>query len=359
MAHRGMHIGLDDDRRALRDSARTVLAAECPPALTRQAYDDPTVWQPLWKTLVELGWAGAGADIGDPDAGVIDLVVLLEQAGAATMPAPLVSTTGLAAGALRPSGGTAEPLLTELGEGAVAALAVGDVTRAGADPLTVDGGRLCGRVAHVRDADRADVFVAICRDSDEEECVVAARRGLGVTVTPCESLDPAAPVGAVEFDTDVTLQAAMPRRQALAVPLVAAAAELLGVADRALSMSVDYAKTRHQFGQPIGAFQAVKHRLADCYVGLERARSLTYFAAASCTREGIADPETWRTAMLAKAAANDAATLATRSAVAVHGAIAQTWEHDAHLLLRRAWIGASQLGDSRSLYLAAGRDYLA
>jgi alkylation response protein AidB-like acyl-CoA dehydrogenase len=63
--------------------------------------------------------------------------------------------------------------------------------------------------------------------------------------------------------------------------------------------------------------------------------------------------------MLAKAAANDAATTATRSAIAVHGAIAQTWEHDAHLLLRRAWLGTALLGDSRSLYIAAGREYAA
>jgi alkylation response protein AidB-like acyl-CoA dehydrogenase len=359
MAQRGMHIGLDDDRRALRDSARTVLAAESPPAVTRQAYDDATVWQPLWKTLVDLGWAGAGATDGDQDAGIIDLVVLVEQAGAATVPAPLLSTAGLAAGALRSCGAAAEPLLAELSEGAVGALAVGEVAPADGNTLTVDGDRLRGRVAQVRDAERAEVFVAIGRDGEGADCVVVTRRGPGVNVTPGESLDPAAPVGAVEFDADVVLRVAIPKRQALVVPLVVAAAELLGVADRALSMSVDYAKSRHQFGQPIGAFQAVKHRLADCYVALERARSLTYYAAASCTPDGVADPETWRLAILAKAAANDAATLATRSAVAVHGAIAQTWEHDAHLLLRRAWLGAALLGDSRSLYLAAGRDYLA
>jgi alkylation response protein AidB-like acyl-CoA dehydrogenase len=159
-------------------------------------------------------------------------------------------------------------------------------------------------------------------------------------------------VAAVEFDAEIVLQVPVAREHALAVPLVAAAAELVGVADRALAMSVDYAKTREQFGQPIGGFQAVKHRLADCYVSVERARSLTYLAASD-------DGDSWRTAMLAKAAANQAAETATRSAVAVHGAIAQTWEHDAHLLLRRAWLGSALLGDSRSLYIAAGRDYVA
>lgn len=346
-----MNIGLDEDRRALRDSARSVLATECPPASTRESYDDPTRWHTLWKTVVDLGWTGADE--------APDVVVLLEQAGAATLPAPLVSTVGLAAGALRAAGEVAVPLLEELAGGAVGTLAVDGVTSAADGSLTIADGRVTGRIANVREADRADLFVVLARDPQGDDCLAAVRKGAGVTVTPGESVDPAAPVAAVDVDTHAVVHAPVPRRRALATPLVAAAAELVGVADRALAMSVEYAKTRVQFGQPIGAFQAVKHRLADCYVGLERARSLTYLAASMCGPDSLDDGETWRTAMLAKAAANDAATIATRAAIAVHGAIAQTWEHDAHLLLRRAWLGSALLGDSRSLYIAAGREYTA
>lgn len=353
-----MNIGLDEDRRALRDTARSILAAECPPATTRESYDHPTRWQPLWKILVELGWTAAGAVDADETGGALDLVILMEQAGAATLPAPLLSTAGLAAGALRACGDIAETHLDELGSGAVGALAANSVVPGDASQVTVAGGRLAGRVEQVRDAERADIFIVVARDERGDDCVAVVRVGPGVTVTAGESVDPAAPIAGVEFDADVELQVSIPRQRALAVPLVAAAAELVGVADRALAMSVDYAKTRQQFGQPIGAFQGVKHRLADCYVSLERARSLVYLAAARCTPDRLDDDETWRTAMLAKATANDAATLATRAAVSVHGAIAQTWEHDAHLLLRRAWLGSGLLGDSRSLYIAAGRDYV-
>jgi alkylation response protein AidB-like acyl-CoA dehydrogenase len=194
---------------------------------------------------------------------------------------------------------------------------------------------------------------------DVSGCNVAvARVGDGVSITAGESVDPSAPVGEVRFDTAAEMVVAVPASAALAVPLVAAAAELVGVADRALELSVDYAKTRHQFGQAIGAFQGVKHRLADVFVSLERARSLTFLAATLCTADRLADPATWRAAALAKAAASEAADLATRGAVAVHGAIAQTWEHDAHLLLRRSWLGGALLGDSDSLYAAAGRDFV-
>ncbi len=144
---------------------------------------------------------------------------------------------------------------------------------------------------------------------------------------------------------------------ALTAPWVASAADLLGVASAALHRSVEYAKSRRQFGQPIGAFQGIKHALADNYVSVERARSLTYAAAARLADATTLPTEVWTAAALAKAAANDAAIGCTRTAVQVHGALGQTWEHDAHLYVRRAWQGAAMLGDSRSLYYEVGRRF--
>jgi alkylation response protein AidB-like acyl-CoA dehydrogenase len=138
--------------------------------------------------------------------------------------------------------------------------------------------------------------------------------------------------------------------------LVAVAADLVGVASAALQRSVEYAKTRRQFGTPIGAFQGIKHALADNYVSVERARSLTYAAAAR-----LDEPPTmgaaWTSAALAKAAAADAATSCARTNVQVHGALGQTWEHDAHLYVRHAWQHAALLGDSRALYHEVGRRF--
>ena len=137
------------------------------------------------------------------------------------------------------------------------------------------------------------------------------------------------------------------------MPLTATAAELVGLAARVLDMTVTHANTREQFDRVIGSFQGVKHRLADCYVAIERARSLTYGAAMLVT-DPVADAEeTWRAAALAKAAASEAAVETARAGVQVHGALGMTWEHDVHLYLRRAWQLEPVLGDSAALYRAA------
>ena len=112
-----------------------------------------------------------------------------------------------------------------------------------------------------------------------------------------------------------------------------------------------------QFGTPIGAFQGIKHALADNYVDLERAQSLTYAAAARLGDAATAPAAAWTAAALAKAAAGDAATGCARTAVQVHGALGQTWEHDVHLYVRHAWQGATMLGDSRALYHQVGRRF--
>jgi alkylation response protein AidB-like acyl-CoA dehydrogenase len=132
---------------------------------------------------------------------------------------------------------------------------------------------------------------------------------------------------------------------------------LVGVAGAALALSVEHAKTRQQFGKPIGAFQGIKHALADNYVALERARGLTYAAAARLDDPATPIAAGWNAAAMAKAAAAEAAVGCARTGVQVHGALAQTWEHDMHLYLRHAWQGASTLGDSRALYHAVGRRF--
>jgi alkylation response protein AidB-like acyl-CoA dehydrogenase len=164
-------------------------------------------------------------------------------------------------------------------------------------------------------------------------------------------------VADVEIDAEPLATARVDVGPALTAPLVAAAADLVGVASAALHRSVEHAKARRQFGSPIGAFQGIKHALADNYVSVERARSLTYAAAARLGDPSAAPADAWTAAALAKAAAGDAAANCARTAVQVHGALAQTWEHDIHLYVRHAWQGAAMLGDSRSLYHAVGRRF--
>ncbi|TDH56551.1 acyl-CoA dehydrogenase [Mycobacterium eburneum] len=348
-----MEIGPNSDQLALRDSVREVLHAECPPEVARQALTDPERWRPLWKTVRELGWT----ELAGPDDsyGPVELAVVLEECGAALAPIPLLSSVGLAAGLLRAAGPDLDAVRADIAAGTVAALAAHRPGQRLPGPtMTLEAGRLRGRAVAVPGLPRAELLVALA-DSADGAVIAVTRIGDGVTVTPADCTDPAQPVADVDVDAVPMVTAPVDETSAWAAPLLAAAADLVGVARAALDRSVQHATTRHQFGKPIGAFQGIKHALADNYVAVERARSLTYAAAAS-----LADPDTtdaWQAAALAKAAAGDAALGCARTAVQVHGALAQTWEHDMHLYLRHAWQAATTLGDSRALYHAVGAQF--
>ena len=323
-----MDLGFGDSQLELRTAVRDVLAKECPPALVRTCLDDPEAWRPLWKRAVDLGWTGLALLDDDAGMGVIELIAVLEELGAAAAPIPLLSSAGLAAGALRAVGPHALRWQEELAEGAVGALAVDT------SPGAVD-------------AVRADVFVVI---AGQELSVV--RPGAGVDLVPLDAVDPARPMSRLTLGAGVSIEATFPVSipAALTIPLTAAAAELVGLASRVLDVAVTHASTREQFDRVIGSFQAIKHRLADCYVAIERARGLTYAAAMLAADPDADAVEAWRAAALAKAAAGDAATETTRAGVQVLGALGMTWEHDMHLYLRRAWQMSPVLGDSPTLY---------
>lgn len=342
-----MDVGLTSEQLALRDTVRDILRTECPPDVARQTLTDPERWRTLWKTVVDLGWTELAASEAD-DYGPLELAVVLEECGAALAPIPLLSSIGLAASVLRACGPNFDAVLAGIATGVVATLAVHcPGQRLPGPPMTLQDGRLRGSAVAVPNLTRADLVVTLAT-SDEGPMAAVARVGDGTTTLAGESIDPVQPIADIEIDTEPVAIAAVETVEAvLAAPLIAAAADLVGVASAVLHRSVEHAKTRHQFGKPIGAFQAIKHALTDNYVSVERARSLTYAAAA--------DPRgNWIAAALAKAAAADAAVSCARTAVQVHGALAQTWEHDAHLYIRHAWQGAALLGDSRALYHAVG-----
>jgi alkylation response protein AidB-like acyl-CoA dehydrogenase len=351
-----MDVGLNSEQLSLRDTVRDVLRTECPADAARQAITDPERWRTLWKTVVDLGWTELAAPDTD-DYGPVELAVVLEECGAAIAPIPLLSSVGLAAGALRGSG--LNSVLTDIAGGVVATLAVhASGSRLPGAPMTLRHGRLRGRAVGVPNLSRAELIVTLARSDDGNILAAVARSADGVTPVPAaESTDPAQPVADVEIDAEPLATAPVDIESALTGPLIAAAADLVGVANGALHRSVEHAKSRRQFGTPIGAFQGIKHALADNYVGLERARSLTYAAASLLGDPTTAPADAWTAAALAKAAAGDAAANCARTAVQVHGALGQTWEHDAHLYVRHAWQGAAMLGDSRALYHEVGRRF--
>lgn len=351
-----MDVGLNPEQLSLGDTVRDILRTECPPDAARQAMTDPERWRALWKTVVDLGWTELAApDAGD--YGPVELVVVLEECGAALAPIPLLSSVGLAAGLLRNSG--LDSVLTDIAGGVVATLAVhAQGSRLPRVPMTLRQGRLRGRSHAVPDLSRAELVVTLARTDDGDTVAAVARCGDGVSVLPAaDPTDPAQPLAGVEIDAEPIAVAPVELESAVTAPWVASAADLLGVASAALHRSVEYAKSRRQFGHPIGAFQGVKHALADNYVSVQRARSLTYAAAARLGDPATPPADMWTSAALAKAAANDAAAACARTAVQVHGALGQTWEHDAHLYVRHAWQGAAMLGDSRALYYELGRRF--
>ncbi len=356
-----MQFGYDDEQEALQEAAAAFFRAGCTSAFVRSASTDPDGWRGIWAEMVELGWVGllVPEACGGAGARVADLVALLDVAGRYVVPAPLVTSSGIAVAALLdmlPDGDDADPFretLHAIAHGTVAALVRPDAET----DLRWDGRVLHGRVALVADAPRADVFAVACAEPDGSPCVLVVP-AVAAQVEPRESIDPGRPFGSVDFRGAEPIEVAPTSpRPGLDVGRVALAAELVGLADRALTVAVEHAQAREQFGKPIGSFQAVKHKLADVYVAAQRARTLVFHAAMVLDDPASADGPRELAAVMAKGAASEAAVLAARTLVRTLGALGITAEHDAHLYLRRARSSALLLGGERESYLRAGRLY--
>jgi alkylation response protein AidB-like acyl-CoA dehydrogenase len=206
----------------------------------------------------------------------------------------------------------------------------------------------------------ADLFLLACLDPDSGWQLHAVP-ATACTVQPTPTLDTARDLATVHWplaaDTLLAYGVAAEAIVQLMADRAAAAsaAVLIGLADRMITMAADYAKERQQFGRAIGSFQAVKHLLANARVKLEFARPATYRAALSLA---TAQPSVSHDASMAKAMASDAADLAARVALQVHGAIGYTWECDLHFFMKRTWALSKAWGDApthRRLVLAAVR----
>jgi alkylation response protein AidB-like acyl-CoA dehydrogenase len=221
-----------------------------------------------------------------------------------------------------------------------------------------NGTALYGAIPVVAGAPSAEVLIVLARNDDGEVLVAVDTSAEGVTVAAHQPLDLTATIGAVTLTgatatvladgSEVGPALCNARRQAL----LAVAADSIGVGSRALAMAVDWAGERHQFGRPIGSFQAVSHRCADILVALEGARSQV-FAAAEIDGE-----ESGYLVDLATAASLDAGVTAAEGALQIHGGVGFTWEHPIHLLLRRAQANAVLVGRADALRDRAGRELL-
>jgi alkylation response protein AidB-like acyl-CoA dehydrogenase len=333
----------------LRGTVRKALAGQSPPerVLARCEAGDP--YDPaLWRTLAaEIGLAGLAVPerYGGGGAGARESAVVLEELGRAVAPVPYLGSAVVATAVLRELDDQA--LLTGLAAGAtIAALAVpfasppapptGPAVRAAAGGLT-------GTVPGVVDALPAEVLLVPATDG----LYAVPADADGVSRHPLVSLDLTRPL------CDLTLAGAPGRRladrpsadRAVTAGLTAGAgllaSEQLGVAQWCLETTVEYLRTRYQFGRPIGSFQALRHRLADLWVELAQARAVARYAA-GCLALG--DPDTPVATALAQAFCGPAAVHAAEVCVQLHGGIGFTWEHPAHLYLKRAKSAAIGFG---------------
>jgi alkylation response protein AidB-like acyl-CoA dehydrogenase len=338
------------------------------PAVLARTETDQTYDTGLWRTLAaEVGCAGllVPESCGGAGASYREAAVVAEELGRAVAPVPYLSSAVLATAALLSvldSGADtafAAELLAGLAAGTTtAALAVPFATMPGSrpapgirvGPARADDDsasyRLSGSVAGVADALPADLLL-VPADGVPYGLYLVSAADAGATLAPVVSLDMTRQLA------DLTLTDAPARRiaggpdaeraveAALQAGAAILAAELLGLAERSLEITLAYVKQRYQFARPVGSFQALKHRLADLWVAITQARAASRYAVACLAAD---DPDAPVAVALAKAVCSDTAMQAGQEMVQMHGGIGFTWEHPAHLYLKRAKSGSIGLG---------------
>ena len=279
-----MRFSFSDEQLAFREAARDLLEKECPGYAVRAAWTNETGRAPgLWPKLGELG-------MFDDDVEPTDVILVLEETGRACAPEPIIEAFA--------TGRSDATLALDHTPYALYADQVAEI-------LVESDGRLCAGTV-----------------GEQVASVDESRRLFTVDASP----DP----------SDLPLAEVADRAS------LAAAAQLLGLADAMLELTVPYATERKQFGAPIGSFQAVKHHLADAALALEFARPLVYRAAWELEHDTDEGPVA---VSLAKAAASEAGVITSRKALQVHGAIGYAHEYDLHLWMKRAWALAGAWGD--------------
>jgi alkylation response protein AidB-like acyl-CoA dehydrogenase len=350
-----MNFAFDDEQAALRDGLRAFVAASWPVAESRRLAGgrEPAVWQRLTG---ELGVAGLAIpeELGGQGGGFLELGIALAELGRELAGGPLFATA-LAVRALLHGASRAEQaeLLPALASGArTATLAFPDVAPRARIEASGSGAELTlrGELRFALDGADAELLLVPARLRSGELALCALERAApGLAVEPASALDLTRRFG------HVALRGARARRLGAgdAAPVfarvaheaaIAASAEQVGGAERCLEAAVTHARTRYQFGRPIGSFQALKHRLADASMLLDLARAAAQWAwwvAASGRREELAEA-----AHVAKLLGGEAYARCAADDIHVHGGMGFTWEHDAHLYYRRARALEALFGDA-------------
>ncbi len=359
-----MNFDFSDDQKLLKEQVRKFLADKCPTKVVRRVLDGAeTHAEEVWKGLVDLGVPGVGIpeEFGGLGLSPLELCVVAEEIGRAAAPVPFDTSVVLATEALKLAGSDAQkkkwlPLLAS-GE-AIGTLAIAE----GPQPprprgirTTFGGGRLNGRKVPVADGEAATFAIVLANTGGQNSTlgdravslVLVDLKQSAVARKRVETIDPARKHAELTFtDATAELLGAEGEGWRTLERLYDAAAVYfafaqVGGAEAAMWMARDYALQRQAFGRAIGSYQAIKHKLADCYVKLELARSNAYYGAMMLTDGGADLP---LAAAAARIAATEAYDFAAKENIQTHGGIGFTWEADTQFHYRRARVMALSIG---------------
>jgi alkylation response protein AidB-like acyl-CoA dehydrogenase len=318
-----MLLEFDADQRLWQETVRDAVGKQCPPALVRGVAEDGVDPTPVWQAYVEHGWT----EMSDPETAV-ELAIVLEELGRATDPTPFLATMSQFA-----------PLAADRFDPQASGTAIYSGVTAHRDG---DGWVLDGTARHVLDGDRAQRLAVVTDaavfilDADEAGGQLSRRRS--------SVFDPVLHIAEVAFDNLPVPDSARIRvdtERAHHIALMGMAVTTVGACQRILDLVLDHVRSRHQFGVPIGSFQAIQHKAADMHVAVERARALSYYAALTIAAD---DPRRRLASAMAKASAGECQSLVFRHGLQLFGAMGFTWENDLQFALKRAKAGELLLG---------------
>ncbi len=353
-----MDFDFTQEQVMLRNLTREFLSRESPSRAVRTVMEEPNGFSAAtWQRMAEMGLPGLAIDasFGGQGLGMVEQALVLDEMGRAAYPGPFFATTVLAASAITASGQANQMAryLPDIAHGRTRATLglLEDALSWAAPAVKLQAERrgdrfvLSGTKRFVPFATAADLILVVARTGagkDGTTVVAVPADAAGLRQTPNVEMDHTARTSTLRFDgVSVVADAVIgevDRGWDIVGPVlqraaVAASAEMLGAARRCLELSVEYAKVRQQFGQPIGAFQAIKHTCAEMLLEVENAHAATYYAAWALDA-GASDAAL--AASVAKAYVGDAARKVCGSAIQVHGGIGFTWEFDLHLYVKRA-----------------------
>jgi alkylation response protein AidB-like acyl-CoA dehydrogenase len=364
-------IKLNDDQMEITRQARRFMENECPMEYVREMFEDPRGFtNDAWKKMVDMGWTAMllPEAYGGLDMDLMDLCVIFEEMGRSVTPGPLFSTVLLAAETVKAAGDEKqkEKYLTGIAEGELRGTLALSEPDGGADLGYVrlearaegDGFLLNGTKLFVPDAHTADFLIVAARTGEGDDrgggislfLLDSGAEGLSISLLP--TMDSTRKLCAVELKDVSVRQEDMLGKQgrgwgylqtSLRRAQVGLCAESVGGAERCMRIATEYAKERIQFDQPIGAFQAVKHRCAQMFLEVESARSLLYWAA--WTQDNGDSKEAALSASAAKVYCAENFKNVACAAIQVLAGTGFTWEHDLHFFLKRAKANEVMMGD--------------